>query len=77
MSDVLREVTQALHKSQIRRLFDFQNSPFMKASLEKMRAEWLAKPWYERILIRTKYKVKELRIRLGEIIAGQSFEDYY
>ncbi len=42
--------------------------------LKEIYAAWSAKPWYERARIRARTKVRGWRFRLGEIIAGQSFD---
>jgi hypothetical protein len=49
--------------------------PVYKAYREKRDREWKAKPWYERAWIRTSAKVGQWRVRIGEIIAGCSFDD--
>lgn len=51
------------------------NSPFMVAAREKRRLEWEAKPWYERTWITAKSRIRRMRERLGEIVAGRSFDD--
>ena len=42
---------------------------------ERMRQEWLALPWYTRAWRRTKSRARSARRRLGEIIAGERFDD--
>lgn len=77
MSDKL--LSTELIAAEMKRYFERQlawfNSPGMKAERERWEREWKAKPWWERAWIRTKSKIRQGRIRLGEIVAGQSFDD--
>lgn len=45
------------------------------AWLEATRQRWSVKPRHERARIRLRAKIRAARIRLGELIAGQPFED--
>jgi hypothetical protein len=74
------EATQQLCVQMMRSKLDamrlMMDSPWYKASQIARRAEWDAKPWYEKARIRASVRLRNARIWLGEKIAGRSFDDY-
>jgi hypothetical protein len=65
--------------AEVSRLIDRQqrwiNHPVYVAYRKKRDEEWRAKPWWERARIRASAWTHQRRVRLGEIIAGRSFDD--
>lgn len=71
----LRTAMGWMVRRQIEKQIEFMNSPLYQRWLEKSRAEWRSRPWYQRAWIRTKSKVRTWRERAGEIVGGRRFDN--
>jgi hypothetical protein len=80
MDEEAAEVVRAMVASRLDQWRRYTLRPSYQSWLADARAQWKARPWYERAWIVTKSRIRGWRVRagiwIGELIAGQSLSDY-